>query len=358
MENRLDKALVRYNANLGRLSELRAQIDELRKDRMNFREVVRRATSTREEKEKKIASLISESNSAYSERDRRKMELVRLRAAEKSDVQAYETRLGLLNEEIDNQRVAQNRPVGQPSADAGSDSNAGPQSERQEELTQLAIQYETAKEKTLQLCGITSVEELFAQAEALERKNFSLYSYVVEHGAQRTKLQEQIDVLDFQLNALQSQLEGTEGQQSVTLVKLTKDIEEVDAELTAIQQQKTDSEVKFTSMYASISEIFNLLGCKWDDSPDGKSTVTPANSMFCLSSIENIVADMIKVVYEQARLSDNLRRENRPSGASDERAEPPTIAPKHSLATLPRQGEREGAGTKPLSIDEIRDLLD
>jgi predicted nucleic acid-binding Zn-ribbon protein len=361
MENRLDKAFVRYNESLGRLSELRAQIDELRKDRMNFREVVRRAQATCEEKERKIGALISESNSAYSERDRRKMELVHLRASEKSNLQAYETRLGLLNEEIENQTMAQNRPVGQPAADQVSDSGTGAQSEQQEELTQPALQYEAARDTTLQHCAITTVDELFAQAEALECPNFSLYSYVVEHAAQRTKLQEERDVLDFQRRELQKQLQGTEGQQSTALLKLTTDIEKVDEELTAIQQQKTDGEVKFAAIYSSVGEIFDLLACKWDESPEGKSTMTSANSMFCLSSIENVTTSMINFVYERAKLADSLRGDTRPPGAQDETGEPAaTISTEHSVASLPA---REGAirvadTTKPLSIDEIRNLLD
>ena len=69
IENRLDKALVRYNNNLTKLSGLRSQIDELRKDRFTFREVIRNTENDRQKKDQEIGNLISNSNDAYSRRD-------------------------------------------------------------------------------------------------------------------------------------------------------------------------------------------------------------------------------------------------------------------------------------------------
>jgi chromosome segregation ATPase len=111
MENRLDKAMVRYKTNLAKLADLRHQIDEMRKDRANFREVMRNAGIQQERKNAEIARLISESNDAYAERDRKKMKPARLQEAEKEDVKNHQKSMALLNATIENQRIAQNRPI-------------------------------------------------------------------------------------------------------------------------------------------------------------------------------------------------------------------------------------------------------
>ena len=59
------------------------------------------------EKDQEIAKLIRDSNDAYAERDSRKMELVRLKSAEKTDVKAFEEKLARLKQTIEGQKIAQ-----------------------------------------------------------------------------------------------------------------------------------------------------------------------------------------------------------------------------------------------------------
>jgi chromosome segregation ATPase len=356
MENRLNKALVRYNTNLGRLADLRSQIDELRKDRANFRQMIRDACSTQEKKDGQMATLISESNNTYAERDRRKMELARLQAAEKSDVQAYEQRVELLNQEITNQKAAQNRPVGHQTMDQQSESATAP-SDQQEELSELTEQLHRTNQRTLDLCEMRSVNELFAEAERLEQENFSWLNYVMDRGAARARLEQEIEGLEMQRNVLFIQAEAGEEQQSAILDRLTKDIQQVEAELNALTSRKAEDEAEFREIYTDIGALFTDLGCSWDEAPDGKTTVTPGNSMFCLSGIEGIVAEMIGQMYEKTR-----------SFCSWHDIKPTGFLPNdrghvsHS-ASGPKPPEKEVAAkvtdsTRSLSIEELRSMLD
>jgi chromosome segregation ATPase len=280
MENRLDKALVRYNRNLGELADLRAQIDELRKDRRNFRDVMAKAAAARGRKDEQLSQLISESNEAYAVRDSKKMKLTQLRTVEKADVADFEERLSVLNETIEAQKLTQKRTVDQRSADQQSDSIIGSQTDQQEEMTMLSEQYNATITRTLELCGMAGIPELFAESEKLERENFSLYNYVVEHGATHTRLHEEIEGLELQHQALLAQATASDEEQSEMLQKLTDDIQKVERELVNLQEQKAASDTEIAAVYTEVETLFNLLGCSWDDAPDGKTVVTPLNSMY------------------------------------------------------------------------------
>jgi DNA repair exonuclease SbcCD ATPase subunit len=368
MENRLDKALVRYNRNLGELADLRARIDELRKDRRNFRDVMATGATARAKKDEEMARLISESNDAYAVRDSKKMKLVQLRAVEKADVAAFEEKLSVLNQTIEAQKLTANRTVEQHTTDQPFDSQIGSQTDQQEEMTQLTELYNSTITRTLELCGMAGVPELFAEAEKLERENFSLYNYVVEHGSRVTRLQEEIDGLELQHEALVSQTRDSDEEQSGMLEKLTSDIQKAEQDLADIQQQKAANDTEFASVYTEVGEIFNLLGCSWDDAPDGKTVVTPLNSMFCLSAIETQIAEMMNNVFEKTKLECSFK-DIKPLSFLPESADSASAggAARHSApvgsATAPRAPEKEPAGkiaeaAKPLSLDEIRRMLD
>jgi chromosome segregation ATPase len=361
MENRLDKALVRYNKTLARLADFRAHIDELRKDRRNFREVVRNADAAREKKDQEIGRLISDSNKAYSERDRRKMDLVRLRAAEKTDERAFEEKLARLNQTIEGQKIAQNHPVDQQQIVQSVSSQIGGQSDQQEELTTLTEEYQLTIQKTLDLLQFKDVEQLFSEAEALERENFSLFSFVQEHGAIKHQLQEEIDGLELQYDKLKVQTTVVDGRKSEELKDLTLVIQKLDEELTEIRDKRAHNEAEFESVYSEIENIFNLLGCSWEESPDGKTTASPTNAMFCLSLIEVALADMMNNVYEKTKMECALRDIKPSQFLQEDRAESAVLARGHVPPRQVQEKElaaRVADSNRPLSLEEMRALLD
>jgi hypothetical protein len=357
MENRLDKALLRYNKGLQKLVALRSELDEMRKDRMNFRSVLSGAEHCRQQKDRELGQLIGASNEAYSTRDEKKMKLVRLKNAEKQDVTTYQERLDVLNQQIEGQRLTQGHPIDAPGSLRSRESTVGGPSDQHDELQALTDQYQVTIQLLLEKSGMKEVSDLFAEAERLERENFSLYTYVVDHGATKMKLQEDIDGLDLQRKALLAQTEEGEGQQSEELEKLTNEIQTVDSDLTAIREQKTRNENEFTSVYVQINKLMNLLGCPWDEAPDAKTTATPANAFHCLSLIEAVIADKVKTVYEKAKQECTFKDIKPASFLTDER---PEIGSTRSTLRL---ADKEIAGkvaeaSRPLTVEELRSLVE
>lgn len=68
LENRLDKALVKYNKSLAVNKNLRATIDNLRRERLVFDNIYRKFEKELMEQKKNMAEIIEMSNSAYEAR--------------------------------------------------------------------------------------------------------------------------------------------------------------------------------------------------------------------------------------------------------------------------------------------------
>ena len=357
MENRLDKSLMRYNRTLIKLDQLRNQIDEIRKNRMTFRSIIKNADADSERKDKELSNLISISNDAYSERDRMKMELVRIKQAEKEDIQIFEAELARLNQTIEGQRLTSNRPR-EHSTVPSINSTSGSQSDQQEELTQLTDQMQATIQRTLDITETSSVEELISKADQIESKNFSLYNFVVEHGSNKAKLQDEIDGLELQHDKLQQQIDVKDNEQSETFQEITKKIENVTNQLKETTLLKEKNEEDFKSIYSAIERLFDFYECSWDEAPDESRHVGPLNAMYCLSAIETQAAIIMNQVCEKAKVLFQMRGQDPKSLVTDERSDTSAIRQAHS-----RVVDKESFNikcidsNKPLSLEEMRALL-
>jgi hypothetical protein len=274
---------------------------------MNFKGVHASSEHMRQQKDREMAQLIQVSNEAYATRDEKKMTFVRLKNAEKQDVEAYQERLNVLNEQIEGQRLTQGRTLDAQTGIQSGESAAGGTSDQHNDLQALTDQYIATIQLLLDKSGMKEINDLFAGAERLERENFSLYSYVIGHGAAKMKLQEDIDGLDLRHKVLVAQTQLNEEGQSEDLESLTGEIQEVEADLSRIRDEKAHNESEFSAVYVQIEKITNALGCPWDETPDGKTTTTAANAFHCLSLAPNAIAKMVKKLYEKTKQECNVK---------------------------------------------------
>lgn len=357
VENRLDKALLRYNGNLGKLSDQRSEIDELRKSRQVFQDIIRHAEQQKLQSDQEMATLISSSNQAYSERDRMKMDLVQLKQAEQEDIKNFDEEYTRLSQQIEGQRITQNRPRDQQPTVPSLNSQLGSQSDQAEEITAQTELLQEKINKTLQLCGYETYEDLLAAADAIERENFSLYNFVVEHGANKTKLQDEIDALELQNNTLQQQIDRNDNEQKDSLENLTIDIKNVDEDLQESIEEAERNEQESQAVNKEIEDLFNELECSWAESPDENTHVTPVNSMFCLSNIEVNMAEMMNSLAERVKYQYSMRGITDFSTlVSGEQSDGASMKQMHTKA-LDKDQIKLPDTSKPLSVEEMMQLL-
>ena len=79
LENRLDKALVKFNEALAFNKQLREEIDNLRRERVVFDQINAKLAKELHEKKKEMAQIIEISNIAYEARDQAQTEMALLK---------------------------------------------------------------------------------------------------------------------------------------------------------------------------------------------------------------------------------------------------------------------------------------
>lgn len=89
LENRLDKALVKYNKSLAVNKQLRSSIDNLRRERLVFDNIYRKFEKELMEQKKTMAEIIEMSNSAYEARDEAQAKIIAWREKIEKEHQAY-----------------------------------------------------------------------------------------------------------------------------------------------------------------------------------------------------------------------------------------------------------------------------
>jgi hypothetical protein len=356
MENRLDKVILRYNNNLTKLSALRSQMDEFRKGRATFRDVIRRAKTDRTCKEGAIARLIEESNDAYSQRDTIKMRLAEVRNAEKESIEEYEERLQILIGCIETSRITKGHHWSPQSPMLPTDSMIGSSSDNLEDVMVRMEALQTAITRTLDLVQIRDIDELFGEADRLEQENFSLYNFVVDAGAINAELQDELEALGRRRDELGEIAALSDEEQCQRLQKLTRQITQTQAEFDTAKVAYDQEVDEFQQIYPRLERLFNAVGCSWDGAPDGKETVTQVNVIFVLSQVELKIAEVMEAVCYRTRMQEAERGTETRLTLTDDRADSSARLTAHSIAQRESIGKSIEAN-RPLTIEEIRELL-
>jgi len=90
LENRLDKALVKFNQSLASNRTLREQIDDLRRERVVFDNIYKKLEKELHEKKKQMAHVIQLTNMTYEQRDNCQMEITAIDQANRKEQEDFE----------------------------------------------------------------------------------------------------------------------------------------------------------------------------------------------------------------------------------------------------------------------------
>merc|ERR1740138_524299 len=93
LENRLDKALVKFNEALAHNKNLRETIDNLRRERVVFDNIYRKLEKELHEKKKQMANIIELSNLSYEQRDNSQMEIAAIEQANRKEQEDFEEQM-------------------------------------------------------------------------------------------------------------------------------------------------------------------------------------------------------------------------------------------------------------------------
>ena len=229
LENRLDKALVKYNEALGHNKKLRETIDNLRRERVVFDGIYRKLEGDLEKCKNEMASIIEEANQAYLHRDLAQAEMLRLRDAADKEQKQFEHEWRELTKLIDQDEKMKdflNNKDREKMNDAVVTSVLEQEQQLRKRLSKGAWaivkdkahihmaqekvkSYEEAFDKIQQATKISDIDELVNTFIDAEETNFKLFNKV-------NSLSNEIERLEESIQNIQSEIERLRGNKSST----------------------------------------------------------------------------------------------------------------------------------------------
>jgi chromosome segregation ATPase len=352
-ENRLNRSYTAYNSHLTKLLSLRSQLDELRKQRATFREIMQDSKADGESQYDRIVTMISESNDAYADRDLLKRRLTEVQLAERQIQEEFQENITEITERIEIQRVTKNRPRMADHVMTTSDSQIGSSSDQTDDLAAQTDIMQTAISQTLGALHFPNTDALVKNADQLERENFSLYNFVVESASINFGIQEELEALSKRKEELDSIAQMTDEEQSAHLAVLTKQIASTSEHLTDTQGVFRRETEEFEEIHTKMERLFSLLGGSWADSLDQKPGMSQSNAPFVLSTLESKLASMMDRIFEQASIQYEVTGQEFKLVESDHE-----IGESKGRTSLGREAfGRQIEHSRPLTIEEIQRLL-
>ncbi|KAH6592706.1 hypothetical protein BASA61_004472 [Batrachochytrium salamandrivorans] len=215
LENRLDKALVKFNKSLAVNRRMRSVIDNLRRERLVFDNIYHKFEKDLTEQKKQMADIIETSNAAYEARDEAQTKIIALREKAEKEYQSYIQEIKEIDRTLEQDRKLKEfmaaksldrseRADGMLGSDkkGGKDSISGVKSSSQENLLVPLDTYENAFAEIRKVTGISNTGELVQRFKSLEDQNFSLFNYVNEvnneielHAKETMEIQKRTDTM-------------------------------------------------------------------------------------------------------------------------------------------------------------------
>mmetsp|Transcript_15592 Transcript_15592/g.39516 ORF Transcript_15592/g.39516 Transcript_15592/m.39516 type:complete len:485 (+) Transcript_15592:779-2233(+) len=364
LENRLDKALVKFNESLSFNKTLRDEIDNLRRERVVFDNIYKKLGKELQEKKASMAEKVELSNLAYEARDQALAETTALRTLMDKEQSAFEDEWSELGRQLETDKKSiKDIGRGTPAKDARGDLSKDDEDKLRKKLVkgswglakdkvskavvlERVQSYEEAFNRIQASTGIADIDELVTSFIEAEDKNFSLYNYVNEMNNEVEKLEEQNAELRVEIEKYKGQGGNTENQRK----KLLKDLEDKLAKTEAKAAQYEEKALKATktveSLISGIQNIFNRLGLNQSSVVDmlGDDGVTENNMMKYLGLIEQHTNELLSVYMTRQLAATGAAT----GSAQDPGGAPPT--PSMGMPSLLGTGPAAPAGPASLLV--------
>jgi len=325
LENRLDKALVKFNEALAHNKKLRDEIDDLRRERVVFDSIYKKLDKELYEKKRQMASIIELSNLAYEARDNYQMEIAAYEQMNRKEQDDFEEQMGVLEEVLQKELKAEHEmAMGKKKTGSEEDENRLKKSinkgawgiaKEKVDVTVSVERVQNFEEAFLKIkaaTGIADIEELVRTFIKNEDQNFSLFNYVNEQTNEIEKLEEQIQQLSEEEHRMAHEKGEDADQQRAILADLEQRLAQVELQIGKFDSRTAETHKVTGKLQKSIGAAFVNIECdpasmQLPEPKEGetvKAAVTEANILTYLGVIEhrcNNILQQYKVLLASER---------------------------------------------------------
>lgn len=363
MENRLDKAMVRFNSTLASNAELRQQIDHLRQERKVFEGIQKRHQKELADCKQRMGEVIEMSTLAYEARDEAQSKMLALKEKADKELAQYNTELKELIRVIDHDRKLKEfmKRKDHERTEAHEEmemTRRKREADKALEREGTVMSYEVAFEKIKAATGITDIDQLVHKFIEVEDQNFALFNYVNELNGDIERVQEKIRETKEDIERFKSQRSEMEEKRKVIARKLEADLHATNEETASFERQYSSSTKVLEQLKSGVESLFSKIGCDPTTITDmlgGHAGVTETTIVQYLGIIEQRTNELLQIqAFIQAKESDDPQAMARflMGYASQGKATASSLA-------LPSVGEDEEHSDtedegKPLDQDELK----
>lgn len=339
LENRLEKAYVKYNQSIKHTKQLREQINNLRRERLMFESIHSNLEREVQKLKREMADTIQLANQIFEAKEKAIAEMGVLMAQAEKEQSGFEEEWRQLTQIIEDDKRERERARAQELAvreretqellksgvatrgtskgTGRSGSLGGPAYNKalaQNVAAEKVQMYGQAFEKIQEATGIEDIDLLVNSFISAEDQNYTLFNYVNEVNTEIEKLEDQITVIRGEMERYRES--GAE------LDRHKKDnLREVEERLASAEMQAELYERRYEAasgtvgaLKASIWELFEKIGCNTGPvrellGEDG--TVTEGNVLAHLGIIEQRTNELLQV-YVIRRAGDTSTTTNMP----------------------------------------------
>lgn len=363
LENRLDKALVKFNEVLAENKSLRQEIDDLRQERVVFDGIYRRMEGELEESKRAMARIIEDSNQAYEVRDAATVQLMDLQAAMAREAEAFDDEMRALDHRIEEEEMTA-RALEESHRGAMSVAEEAALKERARsgerdlararaamtEAAERAGSYDSALRRVREATGIESVDELVASFVKGEEANFSLFNFIAEQSSEIERIEDAIADMRAEADVAAS----ASGSRASTSRGVLRDLEgKLSASRAAVskfEERCGTAQTRVDAVCAAVGRSYRRLEC--DERGMGAllagATVTETNAISFLSVVEQRAAELIEAFMAGKSVDDGIAvvmpSPAKPARLTAARVEPPSSAARPGSAAATSTVGSGGAG--------------
>jgi len=270
LENRLDKAEVKYNEALGHNKKLRETIDNLRRERAVFDGIHARHQQELATKKEKMSKILDSAMKSYEDRVHAQIDMVKLKEEGDRETKQFEREWKELNRLIEeNSKRSQIGETRRNTTFEGGDLDNEHATEKdlrkrlnkstmQVATDKIAIQraeeevayYREAFQKIQQATGITNIDELAKNFEDADKENFKLFN-------EANTLNKEIERLEAQISEMKKEIEKAKGSGNSADTQRKRILQDLQSKLETTQTKTLQYDKKHKVAMETVNSLKN-----------------------------------------------------------------------------------------------------
>lgn len=372
LENRLNKAMVQFNQQLAVNSDLRNDIDHLRRERSVFDNLYKKLSKELNRSKRNTADVIEASTQAFEQRDEAQSKMSALQERNDKEHHQHHTEMKELKRIIiHDDKIKQFMTI------KASD-RAGLKAEESDKKRQMRgdidksanadlaamLMFEESFREIQEITGQEELEEVVEGFIKMEDQNFALFNYVNELNTEVESLAEHVRQIKGEIEKFTSEDAVRDGSHKVLIKKIENRLGRSTEENQSKEIRMKEINRTLDNLMGDIQGLFQRLGCDAKPIQEmlGEDAINHKNVMIYMGLIEQRTNELIHTWhYIQAREARKNSTDVRPSNV------PKVISaaapqPNVSLGIVPPNTEEdeedeffeEEEFEKPLTKSELR----